>query len=136
MQLENVKDVLQQINASPELSKQVLSYFEVLWTKKNGVNEAPELYTLPSPLRMELMYDINIAHLQNSLLLRHQPEALLRKISLLIKHVFLLPGDVLFHQGVVKGEMVFVASGIIEILSDEDDQSPIISFRAGTVLGK
>lgn len=85
---------------------------------------------------MELMYDINIAHLQNSLLFKTLPEAMLRKISLLIKHIFLLPGDVFFYQGVVKNRMVFIASGVLEILSEEDDQSPIISFKAGTVLGK
>lgn len=93
------------------------------------------LHTLPNPLKMELFYDINIIHLQRSILLKNLPEPILRKISLIIHHAFLLPGDILFYQDVVKQNMIFIANGILEILSEEDDQSPIISFKTGTVLG-
>lgn len=54
----------------------------------------------------------------------------------MMKHEFYLTDQIIYYQHVVKYKMIFVASGIIEILSDEDDQSPIISFGPGTCLGE
>lgn len=114
----------------------VHEYFEILWYKKDGIKTAPHFETLPPPLQMEIMYDINCAHLHRSLLFFDLKEFYLRTLSLFMKHEFLLPGDILYYQGVVKTSFVVIIKGILEILSDEDDESPIIAFQGGTVLGK
>lgn len=53
-----------------------------------------------------------------------------------MKHQFLLPGQIVYHQDVVKHGMISIAVGILEVLSNEDRQSPIIAFKSGTVLGE
>ncbi|KAL0265505.1 UNVERIFIED_CONTAM: hypothetical protein PYX00_011209 [Menopon gallinae] len=47
-----------------------------------------------------------------------------------------LPGDEIVRPTGILHGMICVTSGIVEILSVENDSSPIISFTAGTVLGE
>lgn len=121
---------------SKAIIKEVENYYELLWKNKRGIKEASYFSTFPVSLQMEITYDINFAHLQQSLLFKNQPEYFLRHVSLLMKNIILQRGEVLFHQDVVKTHMICISVGILEVLSDEDEQSPIISFKKGTILGK
>jgi hypothetical protein len=57
----------------------------------------------------------------------------MRQISLLMRHEIHLAGQNIWSQGVVKSGMICVKRGVIEMLSDEDDESPVIAFKEGTV---
>ena len=57
----------------------------------------------------------------------------MRHMSLYIRHELYLTGQYIWNQDVVKNGMIFVKRGIIEMLSDEDDESPMIAFKEGTV---
>lgn len=57
----------------------------------------------------------------------------MRQISLLMRHELYLAGQHIWSQGVVKNGMICIKRGVIEMLSDEDDESPMIAFRDGTV---
>lgn len=57
----------------------------------------------------------------------------MRQISLLMRHEIFLAGQHIWSQGVVKNGMICIKQGVIEMLSDEDDESPMISFKEGTV---
>lgn len=85
---------------------------------------------------MELCSDICIGAFKSTLLFRTLPEHFLRKLSLSMKPIFYLPGDILSHQHVAKYMMIIIISGVIHILSDEDNESPIISFDFGTCLSE
>ncbi|XP_045463397.1 uncharacterized protein LOC123673033 [Harmonia axyridis] len=134
--IDSIKCYLRGVNVDKHVMNTIAEYYNILWMKKDGIKTAGHFETLPPPLQMEMMYDINCAHLHRSLLLFDLKEFYLRTLSLFMKHEFLLPGDILFYQGVVKTSMVVIIKGILEILSDEDDESPIIAFQAGTVLGE
>ncbi|KAK9891943.1 hypothetical protein WA026_017426 [Henosepilachna vigintioctopunctata] len=131
-----IKLYLRDVNVSNRVIRNIKEYFDILWQKKEGVKSAGHFYSLPNPLQMEITYDLNCVHLNNSLLLYDLKEFYLRTISLFMKHEFLLPGDILYHQGVVKTDLVIIIRGVLEILSDEDEESPILAFQAGTVLGE
>lgn len=57
----------------------------------------------------------------------------MRQISLLMKHELFLEGQYIWSQNVVKSGMICIKRGVIEMLSDEDDESPMIAFKEGTV---
>ncbi|KPJ02722.1 Potassium voltage-gated channel subfamily H member 6 [Papilio xuthus] len=61
-------------------------------------------------------------------------EAFMRQVSLLMRHEIYLSGQQIWCQGVVKGGMIWIKKGVVELLSDEDDESPMIAFKEGTVL--
>lgn len=60
-------------------------------------------------------------------------ESFMRHISLLMRHELYLEGQNVWNQGVVKNGMICIKRGVLEILSDEDDESPMIAFKDGTV---
>lgn len=57
----------------------------------------------------------------------------MRQVSLLMRHEIYLSGQQIWCQGVVKGGMIWIKKGVLELLSDEDDESPMIAFKEGTV---
>ncbi|CAH2106526.1 unnamed protein product [Euphydryas editha] len=118
------------------LVEQARLYKKQLWRMKDGVISTPHLQTLPLPLQMELIFDINVGHFHDSLLLKDMDESFMRHISLLMRHELYLAGQCVWNQDVVKNGMIFIKRGVLEILSDEDDESPMIAFKEGTVLGE
>nr|XP_037867571.1 uncharacterized protein LOC101747086 isoform X1 [Bombyx mori] len=135
-QLMKIRRYLETINMDSETTTRILKYYEDLWYQKSGVFKPVLLKMLPSPLQMEICYDLNAVPLYCSLLFRKLPESFLRRLSLAMTHQFYLPGDVIYSHNQNKTFMVCLTKGVIEILSDEDDESPMISFSKGTCLGE
>ncbi|KAH9639387.1 hypothetical protein HF086_002076 [Spodoptera exigua] len=119
-----------------ETTKRIIGYYEDLWYQKSGVFKPKLLRLLPYPLQMEICYDLNAVPLYSSLIFRKLPEAFLRRLSLDMSHQFYLPGDVVYSHNQNKTIMVCITSGVLELLSDEDDESPMISFAKGTCFGE
>ncbi|KAF9806423.1 hypothetical protein SFRURICE_001218 [Spodoptera frugiperda] len=118
------------------LVEQCKNYKLQLWQMKSGILRSDQLQKLPLPLQMELIFDINVGNFHNSMLFRETQESFMRQISLLMRHELYLAGQHIWSQGVVKNGMICIKRGVIEMLSDEDDESPMIAFRDGTVLGE
>ncbi|XP_073944711.1 uncharacterized protein isoform X2 [Choristoneura fumiferana] len=122
--------------APAQLAELAQKYKLQLWRMKDGVLTSQHLQKLPLTLQMELIFDINVAHFHNTLLFRDAMETFLRQISLVMRHEIYLAGQHIWSQGVVKNGMICVKRGVIEMLSDEDNESPVIAFKEGTVLGE
>lgn len=56
--------------ASPSLIEQTEKYKMQLWKIKDGILNTQSLRQLPTPLQMELIFDINVGHFHESLLFR------------------------------------------------------------------
>lgn len=111
-------------------------YYIELWHYKKGIKRVPSIDLLPISLRMELFHDMCMGPFKSTLLFRFLPDYFLRKLSMSMKPVFYLPGDILSHQHVAKYMMIIILSGVVHILSDEDNESPIISFDYGTCISE
>ncbi|XP_063618999.1 uncharacterized protein LOC134791774 [Cydia splendana] len=135
-QFHHMLDYLQKSGAPKTLVELAYTYKMQLWRMKDGVLTSDHLQKLPLPLQMELIYDINIAHFHDTLIFRDSPEAFLRQISLLMRHEIFMAGQHIWNQGVVKNGMICLKKGVVEMLSDEDNESPMIAFTEGTVLGE
>ncbi|XP_053605424.1 uncharacterized protein LOC128672350 isoform X1 [Plodia interpunctella] len=135
-QLKKIKNYLHLIKMDTDTTKRIMSYYEDLWYQKSGVFKPELLELLPLPLQMEICYDLNAVPLYSSLIFRKLPEAFLRRLSLAMNHQFYLPGDIVYNHNHNKTIMVCITSGVLELLSDEDDESPMISFSKGTCFGE
>lgn len=135
-QLTEIKKYLRNVGVSKDIEDETMKYYNILWKKKKGVVETNTFYSLPLSFQREVCYDIYINVFHQSIILRNLDEAFLREISLRMKCTFHLPGEVIYHKNLVKQMMIYVNCGTLEILSDEDDESPLISFTKGTFLGE
>ncbi|XP_072932091.1 uncharacterized protein [Epargyreus clarus] len=135
-QYHHMVDYLKFRGAPVSLIEQAKQYKEHLWKMKDGILTSEHLHELPLPLQMELIFDINVGHFHDTLLFKGTDEAFLRHTSLLMRHELFLEGQAVWNQGVVKSGMICVKQGVLEMLSDEDDESPVIAFKEGTVLGE
>ncbi|KOB77802.1 putative tetrameric potassium-selective cyclic nucleotide gated channel [Operophtera brumata] len=122
--LRKIQNHLKLINMDADTTNRIIRYYEDLWYQKSGVFKPKLLLLLPYPLQMEICYDLNAVPLYSSLIFRKLPEAFLRRLSLDMSHQFYLPGD------------ICITNGVLELLSDEDDETPMISFAKGTFLEK
>lgn len=91
---------------------------------------------LPPIMYKELYLDISWDPLKHSHLFRDEDIFFLREVASLIEFKYLSPGEIIYKRNQFKGFMVYVISGIIEILSEEDGETPIFSFTSGTCLGE
>ncbi|XP_039750920.1 uncharacterized protein LOC120627130 isoform X2 [Pararge aegeria] len=135
-QLKKIQNHLSLIKMDPETTKRIIRYYEDLWYQKSGVFKPKLMKLLPAPLQMEIFYDLNAVPLYSSLIFRKLPEAFLRRLSVKMTHQFYLPGDIVYNHNQNKTIMICVTSGVLELLSDEDDESPMISFAKGTCFGE
>ncbi|XP_050349519.1 uncharacterized protein LOC126772954 [Nymphalis io] len=135
-QLKKIKNHLSLIKMDADTTKRIIRYYEDLWYQKSGVFKPKLIKLLPAPLQMEIAYDLNAVPLYSSLLFRKLPEAFLRRLSVTMTHQFYLPGDIVYNHNQSKTIMICITSGVLELLSDEDDESPMISFGKGTCFGE
>ncbi|XP_068626724.1 uncharacterized protein [Battus philenor] len=135
-QLKKIQNHLQLIKMDDCTTNRIIRYYEDLWYEKSGVFKPKLLKLLPFPLQMEICYDLNAVPLYSSLIFRKLPEAFLRRLSVTMTHRFYLPGDIIYNHDETKTVMVCVTNGVVELLSDEDDESPMISFSKGTCFGE
>ncbi|XP_061704790.1 uncharacterized protein LOC133516091 isoform X3 [Cydia pomonella] len=135
-QLKKIQNHLKLIRMNDDTTRRIIRYYEDLWYQKSGVFKPKLMNLLPYPLRMEICYDLNAVPLYSSLIFRKLPEPFLRRLSLAMSHQFYLPGDIVYNQNQTKTLMICITNGVLELLSDEDDESPMISFTKGTCLGE
>ncbi|XP_045767715.1 uncharacterized protein LOC123869033 isoform X1 [Maniola jurtina] len=135
-QLKKIQNHLSLIKMDPDTTKRIIRYYEDLWYQKSGVFKPKLMKLLPAPLQMEICYDLNAVPLYSSLIFRKLPEAFLRRLSVTMTHQFYLPGDIVYNHNQNKTIMICVTNGVLELLSDEDDESPMISFAKGTCFGE
>ncbi|CAH1180958.1 unnamed protein product [Phyllotreta striolata] len=94
------------------------------------------LETLPPVLKQDILYDLNCGLLQRSKILKELPESILKRLASQMKSVLLPQGECVYFQYVLKTGLVCIEDGVLEILNHEDQETPLISFRKGTVLGE
>ncbi|KAI5644539.1 cyclic nucleotide-binding domain-containing protein [Phthorimaea operculella] len=135
-QLTKIQNHLRLIHMDSETTRRIIRYYEDLWYQKSGVFQPKLMTLLPSPLQMEIAFDLNAVPLYSSLIFRQLPEAFLRRLSLAMTHRFYLPGDIVYEHNQNKTIMVCITNGVVELLSDQDDESPMISFTKGTCFGE
>ncbi|XP_071050817.1 uncharacterized protein [Onthophagus taurus] len=124
------------INASSELILKIKEYFNILINKKSGINCCESLLNIPGDLVTTTNHFASVSLLRNSVVFKTKPEQFLRHVSGMVKHEFYMPEQDIYTEQIVKEKMVIIQSGNVNILSEEDHESPVLSFGPGTCLGE
>lgn len=119
------------------LRHRVIEYYNNIWQTHGGYIQTDDfLSDLPRSFQNELMIDINWLAYKHSNLLRNMNLAFLRELSNYIKQQHMVPGEIIWDRNQLKEKMIYVVSGTIQFLSEEDGESPILAFTSGTCLGE
>ncbi|GJQ67840.1 hypothetical protein Trydic_g16604 [Trypoxylus dichotomus] len=82
------------------------------------------------------MVDIFWEALRHSPFFQNADISFKRSLCLHMVSEFHLPGDFIFKAGEHKNRMVYIVTGEIQLLSNEDHESPFLSLSGGTLLGE
>ncbi|XP_017786630.1 PREDICTED: uncharacterized protein LOC108569554 [Nicrophorus vespilloides] len=128
---------LEDLNVDEGLRQRAMEYCDKLWMLRYGNLTTPASFMmLPISLQKDISIDIFWDALQHSQLFEEVSMSLKRVISLKMRNIFLMPGTYLYKKGQIKSQMIYVVSGNIQVLSSEDNVSPILNLTCGTVLGE
>lgn len=115
----------------------IKDYYTNLWHTRCGFTQTDDhLSYLPQPMQNELMIDISWSAFSHSNLFKNMPLPFLRELSMYMKQEYKIPGEVIWYRNQLKKKMIYVESGTIQLISEEDGESPIIAFTSGTCLGE
>lgn len=123
-------------NTSPNAGVEVEKFFSMMWKKRGGLNRLPEVISdLPRYLRVELRNDLVWPVYYHSPILRNTSIPLKRMLCELIIPDYKLPGEKLFSGMNSQANLIYLKSGVVQILSADDGITPLISVTSGTIFG-
>ncbi|KAK9685889.1 Cyclic nucleotide-binding domain [Popillia japonica] len=134
----NVIKLRHEMFKSPDYLKQSSEeVFKLTWKNCRGYDEDTEFLNILSPaLQNEILIDVSWPAFQHSKIFRNMDLPFLRHVSKYMKQTFILPNEFLIRKNEWKNKMIYVASGIIQLLSEEDGESPIMLLTSGTCIGE
>ncbi|KAF2899570.1 hypothetical protein ILUMI_06607 [Ignelater luminosus] len=139
---QNVKSMVMKRLASIKVKDYLLyqtfeTFFILYWKNKKGFRfKNDDVKIIPEIMAREISLDICWDLLKHSHLFRRKETHFLRHIAPLLKQKFLIPGEAIYKRNKFKNAMFYVVTGVIQILSEEDSETPILSFSGGTCIGE
>lgn len=120
----------------PLTKKTFYRYYNIFWHSRGGAMQSHVSDILPENLLGEINLDLSWMALKHSHLFRDEKVHFLHLVAGYIKHTFMIPGEIIYRRNEFKTKMIYVASGTIQIYSEQDGESPIMSLSGGTCLGE
>ncbi|XP_077978719.1 uncharacterized protein LOC144434138 [Glandiceps talaboti] len=134
--LNVIKDHLNDLTVPEELQKLVTGYYEYLWVRKKGCHSEGLFDALPLTFQAEVSLVANKYILNKAPMFKSMNEGFLRMLSLQIKPSLYLPKQTIANRGEIGHNMYFVHRGEVEVLSEDDDESPIANLKNGKLFGE
>ncbi|XP_046424762.1 uncharacterized protein LOC124182029 [Neodiprion fabricii] len=116
---------------------QIHKYYDSFWETEGGQKfRISDFIMYPLIFKAECSLELSWATFKHSKLFRHMPVPFLRNVSLLCERKFVSPGDYIFRKFDIKDRLIYIVSGSVHVLSEEDNETPILSFSGGTIFGE
>lgn len=119
------------------LQDAINTYYRTIWATRGGYVEIPDIVRLfPSELRTEIAMDLYFDAIRHSMIFSPLNETYKKELSRLFQTEIYIPGQLMFIKDKIKAKLIYLQSGIVEIMSIENRDSPVLSFSPGTILGE
>nr|XP_022914666.1 uncharacterized protein LOC111425116 [Onthophagus taurus] len=119
------------------LVRTIEAYYRLIWTKKRWcVTMAFTQEVLPKVMFKDVYLDMSWNGFKHSHLFKNQEVHFLREVATYMNHLVCAPGELLYGRDREKQGMFYIKTGIVQVLSEENGETPIISFSGGTCLGE
>ncbi|KAK6621606.1 hypothetical protein RUM44_001413 [Polyplax serrata] len=117
-----------------DVRSKILENFLDAWQSTDDI----QLYleNVPLAMKKEIFTDIYWDAFRHSELLRSLTRNCKRSLSLTMKTNYYHSGEIVYTKGQHKSMMLYLVQGIVEIMAEENEKSPLLSFSNGTVFGE
>lgn len=128
---------LMMVGNKTQVVKLIYQFYNKLWKHQKGYTFNRNLFeVLPDAMQREILLDTFCVALKHSTLFRKCDIVMGRFLTSTMRQRYYAPGEYVYEMGEYKDKMIYVVSGIIQIVSAQDEQTPIISLSSGTCLGE
>jgi hypothetical protein len=104
-----------------DLRNRILDFYKYMREKRLGYDETVFLKSLPGNLQTEVALYLKKEVIEKVTLFKNASDEFKREIALLLKPIFLMPGDYTFKAGDVGDRVYFVVNGELEVLTRSED---------------
>ena len=118
---EGLLNFMKSKNVPRSLQKRVRDYYDYLWEKRRGTDEAMMLEDLPRPLRTEISLFLHRELIQKVPIFQGSSELMLNDIVLQRRPAVFTPGDYIVRRGEPANEMFFISNGTVNVIGDDPD---------------
>ncbi|XP_039753368.1 uncharacterized protein LOC120628811 [Pararge aegeria] len=123
-------------NPSPNAYKDVKQFYDLMWKRRNGITNIPEVISeLPRYLRVDIKQDLVWPVFYHSPTLRNTSSPFKRWLCDYVHIDYKLPGEKFFTGPHCQSHLYYIKSGIVQLISFDDDSTPLISVTSGTIFG-
>ncbi|XP_068633507.1 uncharacterized protein [Battus philenor] len=123
-------------NPSSKAYVDVYNFYALVWKKHGGITRIPNIITeLPRYLRVDIKQDLVWSVFHHSPTLRRTSNPYQRWLCDYIHMDYKLPGSKFFVGPYCQTHLYYIKSGIVQLISRDDDITPILSVTSGTIFG-
>lgn len=112
-------------------------YYYHYLKQRNGISAEKVLHkVLPESITKSIIMDMAFDSFRHSHIFRYLDLHIVRFLSTLVRFEFAVPGQVIVRKGDYFNRMVYISHGVLQILSHEDGETPVLNLSGGTSLGE
>ncbi|XP_071956713.1 uncharacterized protein [Antedon mediterranea] len=120
--LDAIKNQMKDQKLPSKLRNRVISYFDYLWARHNGVDQYTLFHDAQYCLQTDIGFTINKGLLTKVEIFKSAEDSFLRALSLMLRPVLFMPNDFIVRQGDVGDEMYFIYRGTVEIMEGKNEK--------------
>ncbi|XP_055341339.1 uncharacterized protein LOC129590239 isoform X2 [Paramacrobiotus metropolitanus] len=136
MRVAAITNYLRDQNQPSELVREVNNFYRYLWERSRGMSSSGLFDQLPFALRSEISLELTGKIFDKSPLFQNINASFLRMLSLKFRPMLALPDQIVMKKGELSNLMVYVQKGHLEVLSDDENEVPILLLKPGKVFGE
>ena len=125
--INSVSEFSRQFHVPQELRDRIRDHIVSSWTISRGIDAKKVINLCPEDLRADIAVHLHRKVFNDHKAFRESSDACLRALATEIVERRFCHGDLVYHKGEVVDEIVFIMSGCLEILEDDDVVVAILS---------
>ncbi len=118
--LFEAKSYMKQCAMDKDLVKEVLSYYDYLWSRQNAIDEESIMDELPWPLRQQVGMFLHHDQIESVPFFGICEDAIKQLIVSILKPRVFMPLDIVIQKGEIGTSMVFIKKGRVAIVTEND----------------
>lgn len=98
--------------------EKLVIFYRDFWKRRRGIIKLPKVMNLlPINLQKDILLDLSWEALKHSHLFAGEDMAFKKALSMHMIHKYYLRGDIIFKTGNTRSEMIYINSGIVQVLT-------------------